>query len=77
MVMHGATNPRAERRHSPPRNQPKKPAQLQEGDVTNLYGWVDVYRVGYGVLCRTQDYGQGRHKQKTSEDVHETAAAAR
>ncbi|EWM20224.1 hypothetical protein Naga_100681g4 [Nannochloropsis gaditana] len=25
-------------RHSPPRNQPKKPAQLQEGDVTNLYG---------------------------------------
>ena len=75
MVMHGATNPIEKRRHSPPRNQPKKPAQLQEGDVTNLYGWGG-YRVGYGVLCRTQDYGQGRHKQKTSREVHETAAAA-
>jgi hypothetical protein len=38
---------------------------------------VGGYRVWYGVLCRTQDYGQGRHKQKTSGEVHKTAAAAR
>ena len=44
----GATNPRAKRRHPPPRNQPKTPAQLQEGDVTNLYGWVGI---GCGIEC--------------------------
>jgi hypothetical protein len=48
MVMHGATNPRAKRRHPPPINQPQKPAQLQEGDVTYLYGWVGV---GFGIEC--------------------------
>ncbi len=46
MVMHEATNPRAKRRHPPPRNQPKKPAQLQEGDVTNLYGWTGGWVLG-------------------------------
>jgi hypothetical protein len=63
MMMHGATNPRAKRRHAPPRNQPKKPAQLQEGDVTNLYGGVGV---GFGIECcaahKTTDKGDTSKK---------------
>ena len=63
MVMHGATNPIEKRRHSPPRNQPKKPAQLQEGDVTNLYGWGGT---GLGIECcaahKTTDKGDTSKK---------------
>ena len=49
--------------HPPPRSQPQTPtpAQLNEGDVTNLYMWVAVVVV-LSVVPHTR-LGQRRHKQ--------------
>ena len=87
MMMHGATNPRAKRRHPPPRNQTKTPAQLQEGDVTNLYGCVGI---GCGIECcvahKTTDKGDNNNNNNNNNNrlvegsTHgstNTAAAAR
>ena len=61
----GATNPRAKRRHPPPRNQPQTPAQLREGDVTNLYGWVGI---GCGIECVPHTRLRTRETQHQQQD---------
>ena len=60
----GAKDPRAKRRHPPPRNQPQTPAQLKEGDVTNLYGWVGI---GCGIECVPHTRRRTRETQEQQD----------